>query len=55
MKNRRSHDLAKYLGKYDPFAYTEDLLLRTAYGMKTLGNPHLGQEHNVDYINAKML
>ena len=55
MKNRRSHDLAKYLSKYDPFAYTEDLLLRTAYGMKTLGNPILGQEHNVDYINAKML
>jgi len=42
MKNRRTHDLAKYLSKYDPFAHTEDLLLRTAYGLKTLGNPILG-------------
>jgi len=54
-KNRKSHELAKYLSKYDPFAYTEDLLLRTAYGFNTLGNPLLGQEHNLDYINSKML
>jgi len=54
-KNRKSHELSKYLAKYDPFAYTEDLLLRTAYGYNTLGNPLLGLEHNTDYINQTTL
>jgi predicted Zn-dependent peptidase len=54
-KNRKSHDLHKYLHKYDPFSENQDLLLRTAYGFNTLGMPHLGLEHNVDNIDARML
>lgn len=55
MKNRRSHDLQKHLGKFDPFKCQTDLLLKTAYGQQGLGNPLLGNESNVDYINARML
>ena len=54
-KNRKSHDLAQHLAKFDPFAFNEDLLLRTAYGYHTLGMPRLGMEHNVDYIDARIL
>lgn len=54
-KNRKSHELAHHLAKYDPFAYNEDLLLRTAYGYNTLGMPRLGLEGNVDYIDARVL
>ena len=31
-KNKKSHDLHSYLGKYDPFKDSNDLLLKTAYG-----------------------
>ena len=55
MKNRKSHELAHHLAKYDPFSNTTDTLLRTAYGYHTLGNPLLGQEHNADYITSKMM
>jgi len=55
MKNRKTHDLTKHLHKYDPFSNTSELILRTAYGYNTLGNPLNGQEHNTDYINAKVL
>jgi hypothetical protein len=55
MKNKKSHELAKHLAKYDPFAHTEEIILRTAFGFNTLGNPLLGQEHNVDYIDQKVL
>lgn len=54
-KNRKSHELAHHLAKFDPFAYNEDLLLRTAYGYNTLGMPRLGLEGNVDYIDARVL
>ena len=54
-KNRKSHGLAHHLAKFDPFAYNEDLLLRTAYGYNTLGMPHLGLEGNVEYIDARVL
>lgn len=54
-KNAKSHDLYKHLGKYDPFQTTQEMLLRTAYGYKTLGMPRLGLEKNVDNIDAKML
>lgn len=30
-------------------------MLKTAYGQQGLGNPILGSESNVDYINATML
>jgi predicted Zn-dependent peptidase len=54
-KNRKSHDLHKYLHKYDPFSDNLELLLRTAYGFNTLGMPRLGLEHNIDNIDARML
>jgi len=31
-KNKKSHDLHNYLGKYDPFKDSSDLLLKTAFG-----------------------
>ena len=54
-KNRKSHDLAKHLHKYDPFSDNNELLLRTAYGFNTLGMPAIGLEHNIDNIDARML
>ena len=54
-KNRKSHELAHHLAHYDPFAYNEDLLLRTAYGYNTLGMPRLGLEGNVENIDARIL
>ena len=54
-KNRKSHDLAHHLSKYDPFADSQELLLRTAYGYNTLGMPRLGLESNIDNIDARML
>lgn len=54
-KNRKSHDLAHHLHKYDPFSDNQELLLRTAYGYNTLGMPRLGLESNVDNIDARML
>jgi predicted Zn-dependent peptidase len=54
-KNQKSHDLHKHLTKYDPFADNQDLLLKTAYGYRTLGMPRLGLESNVSNIDARML
>lgn len=54
-KNKKSHDLAHHLHKYDPFSENQDLLLRTAYGYNTLGMPRIGLEHNIDNIDARML
>lgn len=54
-KNRKSHDLANHLAKFDPFAYNHELLLRTAFGYNTLGMPHLGLEGNVEGIDARLL
>ena len=54
-KNRKSHELAHHLAKFDPFAYNQELLLRTAYGFNTLGMPHLGLEGNVEGIDARIL
>jgi hypothetical protein len=54
-KNRKSHDLHNHLAKYDPFADNSEMLMRTAYGMHTLGMPRLGMEHNIDNIDARML
>jgi len=54
-KNKKSHDLANHLGKFDPFADTQEMLLRTAYGFNTLGMPRLGLSNNVDNIDARML
>ncbi len=41
-KNQKSHDLFNHLAKYDPFASNNEYLLRTAYGLHTLGMPNLG-------------
>lgn len=54
-KNRKSHDLHNHLMKYDPFANSQELLLKTAYGMDTLGMPRLGLEKNIDNIDARLL
>ena len=54
-KNQKSHDLHSHLSKYDPFASNQDLLLRTAYGYKTLGMPRLGLEGNISNIDARMM
>lgn len=54
-KNKKTHDLHKHLHKYDPNSENQDLLLRTAYGYNTLGMPHIGLEHNLDNIDARLL
>ena len=54
-KGKKRHELAHHLAKFDPFAYNEELLLRTAYGYHTLGMPRLGLEGHADYVDAKML
>lgn len=54
-KNHKSHDLYKHLAKYDPFADTQETLLRTAYGYKTLGMPRLGLQGNIDHLDARVL
>ena len=54
-KNQKSHDLAHHLAKYDPNSNNQELLLRTAYGYKTLGMPRLGLEGNVGYLDARVL
>jgi hypothetical protein len=41
-KNQKSHDLHNHLAQFDPFAGTQELLLRTAYGYHGLGMPRLG-------------
>ena len=54
-KNHKSHDLHKHLGKYDPFADNQENLLKTAYGVKTLGMPRLGLHGNIDNLDARVL
>jgi len=54
-KNKKTFDLHHHLAKYDPFMDNTELLLRTAYGYNTLGMPRNGLEHNLDYIDARML
>ena len=54
-KNKKTFDLHHHLSKYDPFIDNTELLLRTAYGYNTLGMPRNGLEHNLDYIDARML
>ena len=54
-KNRKSHALKKHLMKFDPFAYNEELLLKTAFGYNTLGMPLHGLESNVENIDARVL
>jgi predicted Zn-dependent peptidase len=54
-KSKKKHELAHHLARFDPFAFNEDLLLRTAYGYHTLGMPRLGLEGHADYVDARML
>jgi predicted Zn-dependent peptidase len=54
-KNSKSHALKHHLEKFDPFAYNEELVLKTAYGYNTLGNPLYGLEGNVGNVDARML
>lgn len=54
-KNQKSHDLHNHLAKYDPFANNQELLLRTAYGYKTLGMPRLGLESNIGNLDSRCL
>jgi len=54
-KNKKSHELFNHLSKFDPFASQQENLLRTAYGINTLGMPRLGLGGNVDNVDARML
>jgi len=54
-KNGKSHDLYNHLRNFDPFADTQEMLLRTAYGYNTLGMPRLGFTKNMDNIDSRML
>jgi mitochondrial-processing peptidase subunit alpha len=54
-KNSKSHDLDNHLHKFDPFSRSQELLLRTAYGYRTLGMPRLGMESNVGNLDARVL
>lgn len=54
-KNRKSHALYEHLAKFDPFASQQENLLRTAYGINTLGMPRLGLANNVENVDARML
>jgi predicted Zn-dependent peptidase len=54
-KNKKSHDLHGYLGKYDPFKDASNLLLKTAYGSKGLGNSLIGSKNNLEYMDANIL
>lgn len=54
-KNQKSHDLANHLHKFDPFSSNQELLLRTAYGYKTLGMPRLGLEKNIGNLDSRCL
>jgi len=54
-KNQKSHDLYNHLAKFDPFANSHEMLLRTAYGYNTLGMPSLGMSNNMGNIDARML
>lgn len=54
-KTQKTHDLKNHLAKFDPFAFNEEVLLKTAYGYKTLGMPHHGLEGNISKIDARML
>lgn len=46
-KNQKSHDLANQMSLFDPFANSEELLLKTAYGDNTIGQPLLGRADNI--------
>jgi predicted Zn-dependent peptidase len=54
-KNQKSHDLHNHLSKFDPFANTQESVLRTAYGLNTLGMPRFGLSSNIDNIDARLL
>lgn len=54
-KNHKSHDLHNHLRKFDPFADTQESVLRTAFGLNTLGMPRMGLANNIDNIDARML
>jgi predicted Zn-dependent peptidase len=40
---------------YDPFSKSDELLLSTAFGGKTLGMPLLGRAENINNLNAPLL
>lgn len=54
-KNAKSHELNDHLAKFDPFYENNELLLRTAYGFNTLGNPRLGTSGGVDNVDARSI
>ena len=54
-KNAKSFELYHHLAKYDPFADVQEMLLRTAYGYRTLGMPRLGLESNIQNLDARVL
>jgi predicted Zn-dependent peptidase len=40
---------------FDPFSKSDELLLTTAFGGKTLGMPMLGKPENVNNLNVHLL
>ena len=54
-KNEKTHALHSHLSKFDPFANSQEALLRTAYGYNTLGMPRYGREENVGNLDARVL
>ena len=54
-KSKKSHALRAHLQQFDPFAFTEEKVLKTAFGYNTLGNPLHGLEGNVGNIDARIL
>lgn len=43
------------MANYDPFAENNELFLRVAYGMNTLGMPRFGLSDNVQNIDKDLL
>jgi processing peptidase subunit alpha len=54
-KNQQSHELSEHLSQFDPSMHNGEMLLKTAFGQEGLGMPRLGNQNNVDNIDAKML
>ena len=54
-KNKKMQQLTNQMAEIDPFSDTTEMLMRTAYGEKTLGMPRIGIEGNVDNIDADLV
>ena len=55
IKNKKAFDLLKHMQQFDPNVDAQDILMKTAYGLQTLGMPRMGLERNVENINSELL